>query len=624
MPVKKFFTLKEAVTAVLDGLDEESEDSIPTEVEPEICILPPEDGEDSEIEAIDDDTLSPVDPSDVCGQLAVFTGDDNDDSTAVSSETSSEAGEHVLVGELKDRLRKRKAPAKEVTNARNATVQQNADTGTRSRQKQSSSSRSAVGTKWKQSETFSQEIPASDLSMLADDHPELICKTPLELFETFIDDDMFEYLKQQFELYAKRDKNVPDFSTTALEIRHFVGILILSGYHCLPRERDYWSTADDLGCVAVTKTMARNRFQDLKKFCHAADNQKLSTSKVAKLLPVYDRLNKALTQFGVFDQKLSIDESMVPYYGHHGAKMFIRGKPIRFGYKLWMLCSADGFPYRAEIYCGKTDRPQNRSLGEHVILSMLDVVPVKTQHELYFDNFFTSYSLMLQLREMQMKATGTVRDGRQGDAILPEKRQFAKAERGKFHYCCDGNVCLVRWNDNSVVTCASNFDRVTPVITIERRIKGSGTRAKVPQPRMINNYNTGMGGVDLLDRLLSAYRPTIKGKKWWWNLFVNVINIAVVAAWKLQCKVLPSQHLSHLEFRREVVAGLLRNVSRHRLGGPTASVPSCIRYDGYDHYIESTSQGRCALCGKNTKKRCIKCSKRLHEGCFQAYHSCNP
>jgi len=48
----------------------------------------------------------------------------------------------------------------------------------------------------KQSETSSQEIPASALSMLADDHPELICKTPLELFETFIDDDMFEYLKQ--------------------------------------------------------------------------------------------------------------------------------------------------------------------------------------------------------------------------------------------------------------------------------------------------------------------------------------------------------------------------------------------------------------------------------------------
>ncbi|GFX71906.1 hypothetical protein TNCV_1443291 [Trichonephila clavipes] len=27
--------------------------------------------------------------------------------------------------------------------------------------------------------------------------------------------------------------------------------------------------------------------------------------------------------------KLSIDESMVPYYGHHSSRMFIKGKPIR-------------------------------------------------------------------------------------------------------------------------------------------------------------------------------------------------------------------------------------------------------------------------------------------------------
>jgi len=49
---------------------------------------------------------------------------------------------------------------------------------------------------------------------------------------------------------------------------------------------------------------------------------------------------------------------------------------------------------------------------------------------------------------------------------------------------------------------------------------------------MISNYMARMGGVDPLDRLLSAYRPKIKGKKWL-SLFVNALNIAVVAAWKL-------------------------------------------------------------------------------------------
>jgi hypothetical protein len=120
------------------------------------------------------------------------------------------------------------------------------------------------------------DIPHSDLSALINAHPELISKTPIEMFETLISIDFFEYMKEQFELYAGRDKNMPLFETTVDEIRKFVGILLLSGYHCLPFGRDYWSTAEDLSCEAVKKAMSRNRFQLLKKFCHIADNCNLS------------------------------------------------------------------------------------------------------------------------------------------------------------------------------------------------------------------------------------------------------------------------------------------------------------------------------------------------------------
>ena len=55
-------------------------------------------------------------------------------------------------------------------------------------------------------------------------------------------------------------------------------------------------------------------------------------------------MNKNLVQFNVFYSLVSIDESMVPYYGGHSAKMFIKGKPIRFGYKIWYICGNDSFP----------------------------------------------------------------------------------------------------------------------------------------------------------------------------------------------------------------------------------------------------------------------------------------
>ena len=73
---------------------------------------------------------------------------------------------------------------------------------------------------------------------------------------------------------------------------------------------------------------------------------------------------------------------MVPSYGHHGAKIFVRGKPIRFVYKEWILCSADDYLYQASIYSGKSDRPDNVGLGQHVVLSFAALVDNKAQYEL--------------------------------------------------------------------------------------------------------------------------------------------------------------------------------------------------------------------------------------------------
>ena len=45
----------------------------------------------------------------------------------------------------------------------------------------------------------------------------------------------------------------------------------------------------------------------------------------------------------------------------------------------------------------------------------------------------------------------------------------------------------------------------------QRFVRGKG-KVQVPQPYLIAAYNQGMGGVDLMDRLLGAYRPATKAK----------------------------------------------------------------------------------------------------------------
>ena len=79
-------------------------------------------------------------------------------------------------------------------------------------------------------------------------------------------------------------------------------------------------------------------------------------------------------------------------------------------------------------------------------------------------------------------------------------------------------------------------------------MKGQG-KIMVDQPKLIAEYNKGMGGVDILDMHLAAYRPKITSKKWWWPLFSNALNLAVVAAFKIHQRVSPlpaAKKLTHL------------------------------------------------------------------------------
>ena len=38
-----------------------------------------------------------------------------------------------------------------------------------------------------------------------------------------------------------------------------------------------------------------------------------------------------------------MDEAIIPYYGKHSAKQFIKGKPIWIGYKMWCLNTSLGY-----------------------------------------------------------------------------------------------------------------------------------------------------------------------------------------------------------------------------------------------------------------------------------------
>ena len=241
-------------------------------------------------------------------------------------------------------------------------------------------------------------------------------------------------------------------------------------------------------------------------------------------------------------------------------------------------------------------------------------------HILHFDKFFTSYFLLVDLAGKNLRAIGTVRSNRTESCFF---RVTKKDEHASYDYKSDGTVLFVQWKDNSTVTVGINFSKVTPVDKVSIWVKGKG-KVSVNQPKFISEYNKGMGGVDLLDILLGSCRPNLCSKKWWWSLFSNALNIAVVAAFKIHKKACVDQ-LSHLDFCIEVAEVMVRanhEVQRVRLDGPTASVAGQIRLDGVNHTLVPTSQGRCIYCKSNTRQKCSKWDKRLHKKvCHEMCHS---
>jgi len=105
----------------------------------------------------------------------------------------------------------------------------------------------------------------------------------------------------------------------------------------------------------------------------------------------------------------------------------------------------------------------------------------------------------------------------------------------------------VEWMDNKPVFVASNFEGVSPTVTKTRYSQREKKHIKVQCPHLIDSYNRRMGGVDLCDRFLSEYRPSIRGKKWWFPFFTHAINIFVVAAWRLHVEF--GGQLNQLDFR---------------------------------------------------------------------------
>ncbi|GBM90563.1 hypothetical protein AVEN_52966-1 [Araneus ventricosus] len=111
-----------------------------------------------------------------------------------------------------------------------------------------------------------------------------------------------------------------------------------------------------------------------------------------------------------------------------------------------------------------------------------------------------------------------------------------KEFRGAFDYTYNeiNGIFVLVWKDNRIVKMLSNDLDVLPLGRGQRWYR---TKKKVSIPKFdaIANYNKNMGGVDKLDCNIQNYRTKIRGKKWYFPIFTNAVDEALVNADTIYC-----------------------------------------------------------------------------------------
>jgi hypothetical protein len=156
----------------------------------------------------------------------------------------------------------------------------------------------------------------------------------------------------------------------------------------------------------------------------------------------------------------------------------------------------------------------------------------------FFDNYFTSLDLMVHLRELGIHTTGTIRQNRMKGCPLKSEKALKQAGRGSSDSCTDMNssISIVRWLDNGIVNLASTYLSEEPKVTVKRWSRNEKRVIDIGCPRIVQEYNTFMGGVDLSDMLLSLYRIDRRSCKWYVRIIYYFLGIALNNSWLLYRK----------------------------------------------------------------------------------------
>ncbi|XP_040004641.1 piggyBac transposable element-derived protein 4-like [Xiphias gladius] len=477
--------------------------------------------------------------------------------------------------------------------------------------------------------------------------------TPLDLFKLFFPVPAVQTLCQNTNKQAaKKISQGKKYKWTDLDVGDFykyIGLLLYMAMVKLDSIVDYWRQNHLFSLSLPSQIMPRDRYRTISWNLHLSDpdedvhnDRKKGTDhhdKLFRLKPLMDTIKDACKSFYHPYRDLTADERMVAYKAKTGMTQYMKAKPTKWGYKLFVLADPrNGYTVDFSIYTGKSDIPFGHGLSYDAVMSLVQPSYLGTGYHIYMDNFHSSPKLFRALHECRFAACGTYREDCKDTPQTDLNALTKKSERGSIRWIRDGPIVYVKWMDTREVSVCSTIHTAHSGKTVQRRVRqqdGSWTKVSIPCPTPVMEYNARRVGLDQSDHLIQYYSAQHKTMRWYRNLFYHFLDIATTNSFiihKELCLAQQAKPMTRRAFMEELTAELcgkpLRTAPARAPAGhlpvPIADVcaasPSARATMGRRRCEHCHSQGR----RKDTPWKCRECDVslclQLDRNCFAAWH----
>ena len=466
------------------------------------------------------------------------------------------------------------------------------------------------------------------------------------------------------------------------EMKMYFAISSFLGVVKVQNRKEAWSRESIFGQPFLHGSMSLKRFEAITSCLHYEDSWSMGDEALKdanekdafwQVHGLVDRITQQSKIYWRMGRKISVDEAVIPFKGRHKGRCYNPSKPAKYHFKTYAMNDAEtGYQYHSYYYRGKDEeRPADVPATMWPVVTMVEQSPEvhNAGHVLVTDNWYTQPQLAQYLKQKGIETVGTCKTNRLSIVTPTRPNGFPRAgilkpkyggkkDRGwsVVHETSIGgrNYYLTSWQDKKGVYIMSTYPPSEGTCLRKVKMGRKWTEQKLRRPSVVKHYNAGMGGTDLHDQRLSAFRSTLKSRRWQVRALTNTFQSACMNAYLLQTMSLSmGPAFSSLDFLKSMIVECTR--MQHEDGVPRGAVrgnPQAFDRHRREYWVANAGercQGRhflhaaegqirptdgstskrpnnrrdCMVCGTRGLTFCRQCGVHLCIGeCNETFHTC--